>query len=109
MVFWLLDDWPCRFIDVCRDAGFTRSHLAEMVFGVPFWLSSVTDEYLDNRHYIPQADEILSAGRYLEAHHMEVSVSTLTRALNLSPGLRYQAWHIWQNNNQDLFTKTTKS
>ncbi|WP_373275388.1 TniQ family protein [Pandoraea commovens] len=92
---WLLNDWPSRFVEMCAECEFTRSRLAEQVSALPFWLASVADEYLDNRHYMPNADEIFSAGSYLRAHCQSVTPRTLGALLDLSRDCASTAWRTW--------------
>lgn len=61
-VIWLLEDWPVRFASLSLEVGLTRSRLSEKVQSLPFWLSSMADEYLDHRPYFINEDEILAAG-----------------------------------------------
>ena len=95
-VSWLLEDWPSRFVAMCRESRFTRSRLAEEVWTLPFWLASVADEYLDNRLYLPNADEIYAAGSHLLAHHRSVTPGALGRALGISKDSANTAWRLWQ-------------
>lgn len=97
VIFWLLDDWPARFIALCREAKFTRSRLADRVSELPFWLANVADQYLDNRLYIPNPNEINAAGDYLCSRHLNVTASSLGCILGLSPGMAHQAWHVWKS------------
>ncbi len=97
VIFWLLDDWPQRFIALCRDAKFTRSRLAERVGELPFWLVDVADQYLDNRIYLPNKNEVMAAGHYLQSRKIDVTVSSLGDVFGLCLGAAYQVWHAWVN------------
>jgi hypothetical protein len=93
---WLLEDWPNRFVALCTETGFTRSRMAENVHSLPYWLSSVVDEYLDCRPYLPSKREIIAAGNYLHTHEQSVSSTTLRHLLGLSRDNARAAWHLWQ-------------
>lgn len=93
---WLLAEWPNRFVSMCTESGFTRSRLAEDVRALPFWLASVADEYLDSRSYLPNADEVLAAGSYLQSHHECVTPRTLGSALGLPRDSAKAAWRSWR-------------
>lgn len=94
--FWLLEDWPERFVSVCLEAGFTRSRMAENVHDLPFWLASVADEYLDCRPYLPNEREVIAVGNYLYAHKEPVSAASLGSMLGLARDSAGLAWRIWQ-------------
>lgn len=96
-VTWLLEGWPVRFLAICTGARFTRSRLAEEVRALPFWLSHVADEYLDNRTYMPCNQEIISAGNYLISHHQEVSPEIFGQLLGLTRDSARAAYHLWQS------------
>lgn len=96
-VFWLLSDWPTRFISACLDAGFTRSRLAENIDALPFWLSSVADTYLDYRPYLSPTEEIVAAGQYLRSRHIDITPATLGGLLGLPKDRASQAWRRWQS------------
>lgn len=97
VVMWLLEDWPARFVAICAESRFTRSRLAEDVRALPFWLASVADEYLDGRQYLPNAEEIFSAGGYLLSEGQEVTLQTLGDVLGLSRDGRRTALTLWQS------------
>lgn len=94
---WLLADWPCRFVSMCAECAFTRSRLAEDVRGLPFWLASVADEYLDRRLYLPNASEVVAAGNYLRCCGENVTPRTLGLALGLPRDSAKAAWRYWRD------------
>ncbi|MCD5330570.1 TniQ family protein [Chromobacterium piscinae] len=95
-IAWLLEDWPSRFLSLCAQARFTRSRLAEHVDQLPFWLASVADIHLDRRRYLPNAAEIRNAGRYLQAHRLEVTPRALVNLLGLTPDCKHLVWKRWK-------------
>jgi hypothetical protein len=95
-VIWLLEDWPVRFATLCLEVGITRSRLSEKVQSLPFWLTSMADEYLDHRPYCVNEDEILAAGTYLVSQNKEVTPSTLKDLLGVAKEVAGNAWHIWK-------------
>ncbi|AUH52522.1 hypothetical protein CXB49_17845 [Chromobacterium sp. ATCC 53434] len=101
-IAWLLEDWPTRFLSLCTQAHFTRSRLAERVEQLPFWLASVADTHLDRRRYLPNAAETRSAGRYLQAHGLEVTPRALVNLLGLTPDCMQLVWKHWDRHNKAL-------
>ncbi|MGY3809678.1 TniQ family protein [Aeromonas veronii] len=99
VTFWVLGDWPNRFVELCREAKFTRSRLAERVDELPFWISSVAVNSLDNRIYIPNDAEIIAAGHYLNAHNINVSASSLRKILGLCPSTALKTWSFQKDKN----------
>ncbi|MBV8273393.1 MAG: TniQ family protein [Cupriavidus sp.] len=100
-VSWLLEDWPSRFIAMCGACRFTRSRLAEEVRTLPFWLASVADEYLDNRPYLHNADEIYAACSYLLAQQRSVTRGALGHVLGLSKDSANTALRIWHERTEE--------
>jgi hypothetical protein len=50
MAAWVLEDWPDRFIGVCKEAGLRAARIIQGPRGeAPYWLWKVTDEYLGLR------------------------------------------------------------
>lgn len=95
-VIWLLEDWPIRFVTLCTESGITRSRLKEKVQSLPFWLTSMADEYLDHRAYFLNEEEILSAGKYLTSQNKNVTPAALKDILGVAHGVALNAWHIWK-------------
>jgi hypothetical protein len=95
-VTWLMDEWPARFVDICSEANFTRSRLAEEVSALPFWLAQVADDFLDNRLLLPSSQEVMSACTYLMSSQQEVSPQTLGSLLGLSRDSAKTAYRRWK-------------
>lgn len=94
VTFWVLGNWPDRFIQLCKDAKFTRSRLAERVNELPYWLARVAEGSLDNRIYIPNDDEVISAGYYLQTRNIKVSATSLRNILGLCPSTALKVWSL---------------
>lgn len=93
--FWLIDDWPRRFLRLCTVVGFTRSRLTEDFRSLPFWLAQLADEYLDNRPYVFSSTEIIAAGYYLTNKQKAVTWQSLGATLGLPRDSAKAAWKIW--------------
>ncbi|WP_216891719.1 TniQ family protein [Pseudomonas putida] len=75
--FSLLADWPLRFREACKSAKVTRSRFADAFSIMPYWLRMAVDQYLDTRIYLPPAEEVAAAARYLQRADAPVSTSSL--------------------------------
>lgn len=95
-VCWLLEDWPCRFVTACSKANFTRSRLAEQIRALPFWLSGVADEFLDNRIFVPSQRELESAFTYLMYSNQDISPQSLGALLGLSRDAAKASYKLWK-------------
>jgi len=97
IIFWLLDDWPNRFIKLCQEAKFTRSRFAERISDLPFWLADIANIYFDNRIYLSNIEEVISAGKYLLKSNIEVNRTNLRNIMGLNPNASIQALNLWKN------------
>ena len=97
-VTWLMEDWPSRFVTICAESNFSRSRLAEEVSALPFWLSRVADEFLDNRSLQTTNQEIISAATYLTSSHQEISPQVLSGLMGLSRDSAKAAYKWWKMN-----------
>lgn len=50
MVGWLVDDWPRRFVRLCRQAGLTSSAFDKIKIENPYWFAKTVREYLAVDH-----------------------------------------------------------
>jgi hypothetical protein len=85
---WLFEDWPDRFITICKQQKFSSSYLFDQtkknVAIVPFWLWEPTYLYLNGRYYAPSNDEIRSAADYLIRTRGELKKGELAKILGVS-------------------------
>lgn len=95
--FWLIGDWPTRFLSICETAKTTRSRIYQDASVLPYWLATVIDAHLDRRPYLPSNQEICAAGRYIQAESDDVTPQALGRMLGLHRDSTRAAWRIWQS------------
>jgi hypothetical protein len=100
MVAWLLVDWPQRFVEVCQAGRMTRSRVADDVDSLPFWLADVTNEFLDNRLYLPSDREIEEAASFLQRKGQEVTALALREIFGLGHDGAIKAWKVWREKNR---------
>lgn len=62
---WLLHDWPYRLMNILREVRQSRSRVTEDPDGLPYWLSTPLNQFLDQRVYVPSYEEFMSAKKYL--------------------------------------------
>jgi hypothetical protein len=84
----LLSDWPRNYIQACRSAGVTSSHLIGALKSVPYWYYRVVDENFSYGSYSPTLPEISNAIQYLKRHGRPVSKGNLSRLLGVSDVVR---------------------
>jgi uncharacterized protein (DUF983 family) len=61
----ILEDYPNRVIEVCRETRLTRSRVIQDMPYVPFVLDEVLKEYLDDRPYMASEEEVAAVAAYL--------------------------------------------
>lgn len=83
-VYWLLEQWPTRFIQICSAAGLTRSRLSAYPSALPYWLASVAEQCLDRRILIPCDQEILAARDILLRHEKNITARGLAELMGIS-------------------------
>lgn len=81
--FWLMHDWPNRFISILKKSHISRSTFAEDPSQFPFWLLKPMNEHLDQRHYIPSQEEIKSVIRYLHSMGIVVNAPSVAKVLGI--------------------------
>ncbi|MBS1186610.1 MAG: hypothetical protein H6R04_628 [Burkholderiaceae bacterium] len=94
--FWLLENWPARFVSTCKAVRFTRSRIAEVPTLLPYWLARIADEHLNYRPYWPNEDEVDSAVTYLLSRGQPITHHSLGNALGLSRESAITAWNLWR-------------
>lgn len=98
---WLIEDWPTRFVHMCREAEIARYRVVYGGLQLPFWFSSVLDEHLDNRPYVHSHIEIVQAGCYLQGLDPLVTPRRFRDLLGLSLSRAQTVWHIWHDKFDD--------
>ena len=74
-----LRDWPKSFVESCQTVGLTASDVYRDAPRVPYWLASVTEEYLNRSTYSPTLPEIQSAIAYLRSRDLVVNKISVSR------------------------------
>jgi len=82
-VFWLLEEWPDRFIWAIKAAGIAYSYIDNYRNSSPlaYWLASVAVHARDYRHAKISELERKSIEEYLESHHLNVNANQVNRLL----------------------------
>lgn len=96
--FWLLHDWPERFVNVLKVSHLSRSRFAEDVDQFPFWLLRPLNDFLDQRHYIPSSEEVMSVIKYLNSKKIFVNAPSVARQLGISNDFARSYKYLWENN-----------
>lgn len=80
---WLLDEWPERFVDVCRRQNILSSPLLHDLVDAPFWYWDVVIWELYRPDRVVSEEEIRAAIAYMEGHGMQVNQQRLSRLLGV--------------------------
>ena len=80
---WLLDDWPGRFVDVCKRRRVLSSALLREFDPAPYWYWKVVYENLYRPARGLTDEEIRAAIDYMEREGMEMSEAALSRLLGV--------------------------
>jgi hypothetical protein len=94
--FWLMHNWPERFVNLMKLSHLSRSRFAEDVEQFPFWLLSPLNEYLDHRHYIPAVDEVKSVIRYLNSKEIIINAPSIAKTLGISIDFARTYKNLWE-------------
>lgn len=82
--YWLMQDWPDRFIGCMKAAGLSRSLVAKSKIPFPRWFSDVLDSDLTLRIRGVSAEQITNVVTRLEASGRPVTKSAVRRVLGVS-------------------------
>lgn len=80
----LLENWPNEFVSRFRNNRISSSYLIPYRNGLPYWLSSILDWYLNDEDYSPSEHERQSAADYLKRHDYPVNQSNINLLLGTS-------------------------
>ncbi len=94
--FWLIHDWPSRFVKVLKASHLSRSRFAENVEQFPFWLLQPLNDYLDQRHYIPSPEEVVSIIGYLKSRGIFVNAPSVAKVLGISIDFARSYKDLWE-------------
>lgn len=78
---WLLEDWPDRFIRVCRKAGVSRSELLRDKEVLPFWIDELLLSNLSKKSHVTSDGEAAAAARLLAKQGQEISERKVLKLL----------------------------
>lgn len=78
---WLLEDWPHKFVEACRQARVTWSSVVGDRTSIPYWFDSSARCLLDGSMYSPNESEAREVAKYLKRHGQRVSQRTIARYL----------------------------
>jgi hypothetical protein len=81
--FWLLEEWPKNFIEATKMANLCKYHFAPTWKQQPSWLSGIIEDELSKRTLGISTEKVLVAARLLEKDGVQVSKSSLRRALGV--------------------------
>lgn len=82
--YWLMQDWPDRFVSCMKNAGLSRSLVAKSKIPFPQWFSDVLDSDLTLRIRGVSVEKITHVVSRLEASGLAVTKSAIRRALGVS-------------------------
>jgi hypothetical protein len=80
---WLLNEWPERFLDVCRRQNILSSPLLHDLVDAPFWYWNVVIRELYRPDRVVSKEEIKAAIAYMEEYGMPVNQQRLSRLLGV--------------------------
>lgn len=94
--FWLMHNWPERFVNVLKESNLSRSRFAEDVEQFPFWLLRPLNDRLDQRHYIPAPDEVMSVIEHLNSKNIIVNAPSVAKNLGVSIDFARNYKFLWE-------------
>lgn len=80
---WLLNEWPQRFISICKRLRLFSSALLRDFEPAPFWYWKIVMEALYHPDRVVTEDEIRNAIRFMENQRITVSELALSRLLGV--------------------------
>ena len=80
VALWLLQDWPDRFVGLCKAARLTRSRIVQEA-KLPYWFESALREHLDESIYHPSEEEVRQAVIHLARDEEVVSRDAIGRLI----------------------------
>lgn len=73
VIFWILDQWPKRLLDLAKNTIFSQSAFSDNVDQTPFWLYRVIRSDLNKEIYSATDEELINIKHYLENNSIEPS------------------------------------
>jgi len=117
-LYFLLQDWPLRFIELCRKQKISSSYLQDFHKPLPYWLAKEIYWHLFDKDYQPTYQERNSARLFLETRGYPVNESNINllvggSAVSARARLIRERWnprgpssnqHLFQNLDEDYST-----
>ncbi|WP_285354301.1 TniQ family protein [Pseudomonas sp. lyk4-R2A-10] len=94
---WLTSDWPSRFLEVFKEARFTRSRFDDSLRMYPYWLQLQVSLHLDTRPYLPSYEEIEAAANYLLITNIGVCTDSLGALMGIKRDVARRAVGLWKD------------
>jgi TniQ len=88
MASWLLDDWPYRFVTLCKKIPLLSFDLLKDMRNVPYWYWHVVFENLYEPDWQPSKAEIIAAINYLKKGSQKVYKQWVAELMGVSLDLR---------------------
>lgn len=80
----LIQGWPDKFVEICRDEVILRSELfRDMNHGIPYWYYRVCQEHLYQPSYHPSDQEIMEAVDHLVREGQLLNEREISKALGV--------------------------
>lgn len=81
----LIQGWPERFAETCKEEGILSSELfRDMNHGIPYWYYHVCQEHLYHPSYHPTDKEVVAAIKFLEAKGLYGTPTDVARLLGVT-------------------------
>ncbi len=83
VVFWILEEWPIRLINLALGTKFSKSVFSDQMQETPYWLQKIIDAHFDLSRYVVTDEEILTAAKYLRKRGNSNTLLSLSKLLNI--------------------------
>lgn len=80
VAYWLLQQWPQRFVDINLDAGMSSAWVLRGEC-LPWWFEQTVRTNLNCAVYVPCVEELASVADFLKAQGRQVSIGAISRVL----------------------------
>lgn len=77
---WLLEEWPDRFVHICKDSGLGKAEITCNMPTEPFWFKQAVDQ-VDKTPYMVSDEEVTSAVSLLKDQGKQVNNMSVNRLL----------------------------
>jgi len=80
---WLFEDWPNRFIEVCKETGVYGYDIVQDMRGVPYWLRSVIHHHIFEPQRRASDSEVEAVIRYLRNTNQKISEWNVSKLIGI--------------------------